>query len=171
MWRTCRRMKIPCPSTIAPEEVKDKIEECCQKLEELKKEAPKLRKEHLAARLEVARKKKKQAAIIEITKIIRCEASRKRWRRIGNCIRPQRGSAISRVSVDHGSGERMYATREGVENNALEAIAQRYLTARSAPIIQNQDLHCNFGFLADTEATSQVLQGTYVYPESTEKYT
>jgi hypothetical protein len=40
-----------------------------------------------------------------------------------------------------------------------------------APIIQNHELYCDFGFLADTEATTQVLQGTYEYPETTKKYT
>ena len=171
LWRTCKRMKIPSPIIITPVEVQNTIDECMQKLEDLKRQSPKLREEHLAARLAAAKKEKKKAAIVGITKIIRKEASRKRWRRIGNCIRPQRGSAISRVAVDHGSGEIMYATREGVETNASDAIAQRYLTARSAPILQNQDLHSDFGFLADTEATRQVLQGNYVYPESIENYT
>ena len=47
----------------------------------------------------------------------------------------------------------------------------RYKTAMRAPIIQNHELYCDFGFLADTEATTQVLQGTYEYPEATKKYT
>ena len=69
------------------------------------------------------------------------------------------------------SGERLYSTGEGVESQASQAIAQRYTTARGAPIMQNEDLLSNFGFLANTESTLRVLQGTYEYPESTEKYT
>ena len=104
-------------------------------------------------------------------KLMRKEASRKRWKRISNCIRPQRGSAISRVVVPVDSGERMYSTREGVESQASAAIAQRYTAARAAPIIQNEKLHRDFGFLSNTESTLRVLQGTYKYPESTDMHT
>lgn len=51
----------------------------------------------------------------------------------------------------------MYATRDGVKSQASAAIAQRYKTAMQAPIIQNEELHRDFGFLADTEATTQVF--------------
>ena len=64
-------------------------------------------------------------------------------------------------------GDTTYATREGVETQALAVIAQRYKTACRAPILKNEDLFRDFGYLADTEATLQVLQGTYKYPEST----
>ena len=169
--RTCKRRKLARPSSMSKEEVNEKIIEYKSKLKILKETGPKLREDHLSSSLSTARKNKKKAAIKAITKIIRKEASRKRWKRISNCIRPRRGSAISRVTVPDNTGERMYSTREGVEQQASAAIAQRYKTAMRAPIIQNNELHRDFGFLADTESTSQVLQGTYEYPESTEKYT
>ena len=64
-------------------------------------------------------------------------------------------------------GDTTYAMSEGVETQALAVISQRYKTARGATILQNEDLYRDFGLLADTEATLQVLQGTYKYPEST----
>ena len=85
-----------------------------------------MREEHLATHLLTARKNKKKAAIKGIMSITRNEAGHKRWKRIGNCIRPQRGDAISRVVVPDVPGETMYATREGVEGQASAAIAQRY---------------------------------------------
>ena len=96
--------------------------------------------------------------------IIRREASCRQWRRIGLTIRPQRGRAISRVTVPTELGDTTYATREGVETQASAVIAQRYKTARGAPILQNKDLFMDFGYIADTEANLQVLQGTYNIP-------
>jgi len=171
LWRTCKRRNVPRPSSLTEAEVTERIQYYTMKLGEITEKGPKLREEHLAARLATARKNKKKAAIKGIMKIMRTEANRKQWRRIGNCIRPQRGSAISRVVVPDEVGERMYSTREGVETIASTAIAERYKTARGAPILRNEELHRDFGFLANTESTAQVLQGTYVYPQSTERYT
>jgi len=67
--------------------------------------------------------------------------------------------------------DRIYATREGVEFQAAEHIGWRYKTARGAPIIQDARLHQDFGFLADTDATDRVLQGTYEYPPNMDPYT
>jgi hypothetical protein len=75
------------------------------------------------------------------------------------------------VVVPDEVGERMYSTRDSVETIASTAIAEIYKTARGAPILQNEELHRDFRFLANTESTAQVLQGTYVYPQSTERYT
>jgi hypothetical protein len=41
--------------------------------------------------------------------------------------------------------------------------------AQGAPIIQDACLHQDFGYLADTEATDKVLQGTYKYPPNMDK--
>jgi hypothetical protein len=37
---------------------------------------------------------------------------------------------------------------------------------RGAPILQDAQLHGNFGFLANTVLADQVLQGSYIYPEN-----
>ena len=102
--------------------------------------------------------------------IIRKKSTWKQWRRIGNSISPQRGSAISQVVVPDDSGDTLYATIDGVETQVSTAIAKRYKTGRGAPILQNEELHRDFGFLVDTESTLQVLQGTYEYLESTDKF-
>ena len=65
----------------------------------------------------------------------------------------------------------MYSTRDGVERQAAEAIAARYKVARGAPILQDERLHNDFGFLANTGATDRVLNGTYDYPEDMDVYT
>ena len=103
-----------------------------------------------------------------IVNIIHREVSWKQWRQIGNTICPQQGRTISQVIVPTELGDTMYAMREGVKTQALAAIAQRY---KMATILHNKELYRDFGYLADKDATLQVLQGTYKYPESTDKYT
>ncbi len=61
-------------------------------------------------------------------------------------------------------GDNLYATRGGVETQAAQHIAMQYKTAQGAPIIQDAHLHCDFGYLADTNAADKVFQGTYNYP-------
>ena len=56
-----------------------------------------------------------------------------------------------------------------MEAQAVEHISIRYRTAQGAPIIQDACLYWDFGYLADTEATDKVLQGTYEYPPNMDK--
>ena len=56
--------------------------------------------------------------------------------------------------------------REGVESQGLMATEMQYKVARGAPILQDTRLHSDFGFLANTDSTNQVLQGSYVYPKN-----
>ncbi len=51
------------------------------------------------------------------------------------------------------------------------AIKIRYKVARGAPILQDTQLHGNFGFLANKDSADQVLQGSYVYPKNMDRHT
>jgi hypothetical protein len=74
--------------------------------------------------------------------------------------------------VPHSAGDTLYATREGVEESQkVAAIETWYKVARGAPILHDACLHSNVGFLANTVSADQVLQGSYVYPENTDKHT
>ncbi len=61
--------------------------------------------------------------------------------------------------------------REGVESQGVVAIETWYKVAQGAPILQDAQLHSNFGFLANTDLTDQVLQGSYVYPKNMDTHT
>jgi hypothetical protein len=67
--------------------------------------------------------------------------------------------------------DRLYATRGGVKSQAALSIEACYKTAQGAPIIQDPQLHQDFGFLADTNTTARVLAGTYVYPPDMDIHT
>jgi hypothetical protein len=79
---------------------------------------------------------------------------------------PNREGAVTWLTVPHPAGGKLYAMREGVESQGVAAIETRYKVARGAPILQVARLHSNFGFLANTDLSDQVLQGTYVYPKN-----
>ncbi len=59
----------------------------------------------------------------------------------------------------HAAGDTLYATREGVESQGAAAIETRYKVAWGVPILQDAQLHGDFGFLAITVLVDQILQG------------
>jgi hypothetical protein len=73
--------------------------------------------------------------------------------------------------VPHPVGDTLYATKEGVESQGVAAIETRYKVARGAPILQDAQLHDNFGFLANTVLADQVIQGLYIYPKNMDTHT
>ncbi len=79
---------------------------------------------------------------------------------------PTRGGAVTWLTVPHPEGDTLYATREDVESQGVAAIEMRYKVARGALILQDAQLHSNFGFLANTVSADQVWQGSYIYPEN-----
>jgi hypothetical protein len=78
---------------------------------------------------------------------------------------------VTRLKVPDATEDKLYATRSGVEEQAAQTIAARYKTACGAPIIQDPQLHQDFGFLANTKAAERVLVGTYEYPEGMDAHT
>jgi hypothetical protein len=84
---------------------------------------------------------------------------------------PNRGGAVTRLTVPHPVGDTLYATREGVESQGAAAIETWYKVARGAPILQDAHQHGNFEFLANTDSADQVLQGSYVYPKNMDAHT
>ncbi len=75
-------------------------------------------------------------------------------------VNPSRGGAVTQLTVPHPAGDTLYAMREGVESQGVVAIKTRYKVAQGAPILQDACLHGNFGFMANTDSSDQVLQGS-----------
>ncbi len=75
-------------------------------------------------------------------------------------VNPNRGGAVTQLTMPHPAGDTLYATRESVEYQGVAAIETRYKVARGGPILQDAQLHGNFGFLANMDSADQVLQGS-----------
>ncbi len=57
---------------------------------------------------------------------------------------PNRGGAVTQLTVPHPAGDTLYATREVVESQGAAAIETRYKVAQGAPILQDAQLHGEF---------------------------
>jgi hypothetical protein len=140
-------------------------------LEGLKKDAPRLWNVHLRECLSSAQVREDTVSVIATQKILLAESICCRWRPVRRAANPNRGGAVTRLTVPHPAGDTLYATREGVESQGVVAIDMRYKVARGAPILQDAWLHGNFEFLANMDLADQVLQGSYVYLENMDTHT
>jgi hypothetical protein len=171
LCRTCRRLGISSPQSHSLIQVLAGIKVCTQHLADLKKVAPKLLNDHLRTCLVSARDRNDKSAIKTIQNILKTKSIRRCWQSIRLTINPNRGGAVARLKVPHESGDILYYARDGVERQAAEVMATRYKVTRGAQILQDMQLHNDFGFLANTGATDRVLNRTYDYPEDMDVYT
>ena len=81
------------------------------------------------------------------------------------------GGAISRLKVPTASEPVVYITKEGVERESAAALKKRFRIAMHAPILQDKRLFNDFGYLGDTVATKQLLEGTYQFPPDMDDHT
>jgi hypothetical protein len=126
-------------------------------LEGLKKDAPRLRNVHLRECLSSARVREDTASVIATRKILWVELIRCRWQSVRRTANPNKGGAVTRLTVPHPAGDTLYATREGVESQGAAATKTRYKVAWGASILQDAQLHSHFGFLANRDLVDQVL--------------
>ncbi len=140
-------------------------------LDDLKKDTPKLLNIHLRGRLASAQVREDTASVIAILNILRVESIRHLWWSVPQAVNPNRGGAVTRLEVPHLAEDTLYATREDVGSQGTAAIEMRYKVAWGAPILQDTRLHGNFRFLANTDSTNQVLQGSYVYTKNMDAHT
>ncbi len=82
-------------------------------------------------------------SVIAIQKIL-CAESICRWWSMRWATNPNRGGAVTQLTVPHPAGDTFYAMREGVECQGAAAIETRYKVARGAPILQDARLHGDF---------------------------
>jgi hypothetical protein len=140
-------------------------------LDDLKKVAPRLRNVHLSECLSLAQVREDTASVIATQKIFCVESICHWWWSAWWAVSPNRGGAVTQLTVPHPAGDTPCATRENVESQGAATIEMRYKVAREVPILQDARLHGNFGFLTNTNSADQVLQGSYVYPKHMDTHT
>ena len=160
LYRQCRRHKLPQPRDLSEGDLAAREANCLAELVSLRQRAPELRVKFLRERLAAAKERDDDKAVQGIRRILRREAIRKRWRQIKFTVNPEAGGAVTRVKVPTPGGVSVFATKEGVEGQAGTKMDSQFRLARRAPICSDAQLHQDFGFPGDTEATRQVLDGT-----------
>jgi hypothetical protein len=159
----CRCLSIPSPNSLLVGEVSALEAVCIQKLADLKLAAPALQNDHLRSCLKSAQAGGDKVATVAIKGILWTEWTCRWWQTIRQTVKPNRGGVVTHLMVPDAVEDRLYVTREGVEEQAALCIATWYKMARGAPIIQDPLLHEELGYLADTNAMDRVLAGSYVY--------
>jgi len=171
LFRQCKRHHLPQPRDLSVGDIAAREANCLAELVSLRRRAPELRVKFLRERLDAAKEREDPKAIHGIRRILRREAIRKRWRKVKFTVNPEAGGAVTRVKVPSPGGASVFATKEGVESQAGPRMNGRFRLGRRAPICADDRLHQDFGFLGDTEATRQVLEGTYAFPEGIDPHT
>jgi len=142
---------------------------CNKKLLELSKTASELRRTHLkdcAKRAEAKGDKAKAESILQV--LIR-EEKRKTWKRIKNSTSRSSGRQVTSVRVLTEAGESKYETEDEVYQHTSDHLEKRFRLATSAPCSSGQ-LFDDVGYLG-AEAAQQILEGTYVFPPDTDRFT
>jgi hypothetical protein len=138
------------------------------KYREMKAHASMMREEFLRERTkdtslpEIARKRAKQQ--------LGHERQRDNARRMKHIRENQRAGAISKVGIGEGEEYREYEDRATVERLIIENNAAHFWLTEDTPPM-SEPLLLDLGYLADTSAAEEILQGTYVCPPGTDKYT
>ena len=101
---------------------------CHKKLEELKARAPLLRHQHLKRRLTSAKAANNEKAIADIKRIMRREASRKRWARTNYSSKKRNGGgAVVSVKVKSPQGvTEEYETEDAIFAKVSTNLADRF---------------------------------------------
>ena len=148
--------------------LRERLKEARARCTYFAKHGHKHRRAHLERRLSAARRRKDEAAERRILEIVTREKTRTDWRRRKQRMGKKQGRSVRLVHTDDG------ATHEGqsaVESAVFAGIhRQRFYLAEQAPVCQGR-LRGDFGYLANTRASAEVLDGTYQFREGTDQGT
>jgi hypothetical protein len=160
--RSALRCGIKRPFSLSWVEVKERLKVCEEKCEYFCKHGHAYRKRHLQNRLSIARANKNKEAEQKILAIIQRERERAFWRRLNYTMSRRSGKSIRMVQVKQNDGTTREATTQREVQEAIwsEIHGKRFYLAVQAPICKGK-LRGQFGYMANTKAAEEVLNGTY----------
>jgi len=168
--RDCRKINLCDPNKADLHMILVDLHTCNKKLLDLSKTASEIRRTHLKDCAKRAEAKGDKAKAKSILQVLLREEQRKTWKRIKNSTSRSRGRQVTSVRVRTDEGESKYETEDEVYLHTSEHLENRFRLALSAPCSSGK-LFDDVGFLGDTDAAQQILEGTYVFPPDTEKFT
>ena len=169
LYRQCRKHRVPDPRDLSEDDLNIEIFLCAKKIEELKPLAPKLRREHLKACLADAKQANDLDRVLAIENIIRRENTKKRWRRVNLTTAKSTGGAVLSVKVPTAAAEaedansfQEFTTADDIFNSMSDTLSERFRLAFPAKSYSGK-LFDDIGYIGDTEASRQILEGTYEF--------
>ena len=162
LFKRCKTHKITNPSKLTLDEVRVELFICQQKLEELRPEAPQHWREHLNDCLAKATENDDTERMQAIKKVLEREASRKCWARVNRSSKKPSGQAPVAVGVETpDQGYEEFTTEDDVFLQVSKNLSERFRLAFTAPSCSGK-LFDDIGFIGDTQAVKEILEGTYV---------
>ena len=170
LFRQCRKHRLPDPRDLTMDELNMEIYICCKKIEDLKPQAAKMRRDHLRNCLTRAKEDNDLDRVLAIENILRRESTQKRWRRVKQTTGKPRGGAVTAVKVPTPTESdpqafTEYNTADGIFNAMSDNLCERFRLAFTAKSYSGK-LFDDIGYLGDTEATKRILEGTYEFDEN-----
>jgi hypothetical protein len=164
--RAARRCGINRALQLSVRSIQKRLKECEKQCEYFTRHGRRYRRKFLERRLSVAQIKGNEKAAKEILAIIEREKQRAFWRRMNYSMKARKGNSARIVQVqDEDGGIIEHTTQEAVENAIWQEIhGKRFYLAEQAPVCQGL-LRGSFGYMANTKAAQEVLDGTYVPEE------
>ena len=160
--RAARGCNIKKCMKLSVAQIFEKLKYCESQCEYYKRHGRKYRFQHLNNRVKAAEQRGDEEAAKKIEAIIKREKDRAFWRRLSFVTGKKRTKSVTSVQVDEGDG--IFSERTGqheVEQAIFKAVhEERYQMAEESPICQGT-MRDEFGYLANTPAAKEVLDGTY----------
>ena len=107
--------------------------------------------------------------VVAIENILRRESTKKRWRRVNRTTGKPHGGAVLSVKVPTAAAEaddvnsfQEFDTAEGIFNSMSGTLSERFRLAFTAKSYSGK-LFDYIGYIGDTEASRQILEGTYEF--------
>lgn len=166
----CKRAALRCgidkPLTLTRAEIISRLEVCEERCQYFERHGHRYRRKHLQNRLSIAQKKGNRVAEEQILAIIQREKERSFWRRLNFAMSRSKGRSVREVKMRMEDGSaKIVSTQDEVEESIWQVIHdKRFHLAERAPICQGR-LRGQFGYMGNTKAATEVLEGTYHYED------
>eukprot|EP00986_Skeletonema_menzelii_P018773 scaffold26710_cov113-Skeletonema_menzelii.AAC.2 len=169
LFKLCRAIDVLEPRDTSIEAAQQERFACLVLLEELRDDAPMLREQMLRKRRIAARKRGDDEAMDEIRRILKKEATKKRFRVLKLRMGRPPSAPLCEVIVpdsDFPEFSPHYTERNDVEQETADCIRDRYrLGLRST--LASEPFLSDIGNRGEGPAVQQILDGTYVFPPDT----
>eukprot|EP00984_Skeletonema_dohrnii_P005868 scaffold2076_cov69-Skeletonema_dohrnii-CCMP3373.AAC.3 len=169
LFKLCRAIDVPEPRDTTIEEAQQDRFACIKLIEEIRDDAPILRERMLRKRVAAAHRRGDDESVVEINRIIKKEARKKKFRVLKLKMGRPRAAPLCEVKVPDEEFPEFaphYTERADVELETGDCIRTRYqLGLRSA--LASEPFLSDIGHLGDGPAVQQILQGTYLFPPDT----
>ena len=172
MIRACAAHGVCDPREMTRDDLEVELYVCHKKIEELKAQAPHLRHLHLKQCLQHARESGDEKALKDIKRIMRHEATRKRYGRMKRSTKPKQGGAVYsvRVPANTSAETQEFNTKDGIFGCVSTHLSERFCLAFTASSYSG-NLFDGIGFIRDPAAATAILEGTYEFPPDTDPAT